>query len=465
MPRWVKMLIVLGAGIGIYNTPVPQGLSADTWHLFAIYVASMLALILRPFSEAVIFVSAVALCSILFRSTQAFLEGYTEGVPWLIFSAFMIGAAFVKTGLGMRIAFLLIRYIGRTTLGLGYVVAFTDLLLAFVTPSNTARTGGIVYPIIRSVSHTLDSDPGPTARRIGAYLTLLAYQVSQTTGYIVITGVTPNLLIAKFASDILHVQLYWWNWFAAAVVPGMIILLLLPYLLYKLYPPEIKTIDNKDMSAAGLKKLGPMSRDEKILIGLFFFAILGWTTGHITKIDTTAVALGVMSLIMLTGILSWEEIMQQHQAWHTLIWFGGILSIMSGLIKGKFFIWAATMLKAHLDFGGLHPMVVLLLITIISLSIRYIFASGAAYVVAMIPVFYTIGSVTEVPAMVLALILAFSHSYGCLLTHYGSGCGVVLYGSGYVPQGTMWAIGTLTVIISTVVVFASIPYWKLIGLW
>ena len=465
MPRWLKILIVLGTGIGLYNSPVPQGLSANTWHLFGIYVASMLALILRPFSEAIVFVSAIALCSIMFRSTQAFLEGYTEGVPWLIFSAFIIGAAFVKTGLGMRIAYLLIRYIGWTTLGLGYVVAFTDLVLAFVTPSNTARTGGIVYPIIRSVSNTLGSDPGPTARRIGAYLTVLAYQISQTTGYIVITGVTPNLLIAKFASDILHVQLYWWNWFTAAVVPGMIMLLLLPYLIYKIYPPEVKELDNKKMSHDGLEKLGPMCGKEKILIALFFFAILGWTTGHITKIDTTAVALGVMSLIMLTGILNWEEIMQQHQAWHTLIWFGGILSIMSELIKGKFFIWAAAMLKANLDFGGLNPMLTLFLITFISLAIRYIFASGAAYVVAMVPVFYTIGSVTDIPAMPLALILAFSHSYGCLLTHYGGGCGVVLYGSGYVPQWTMWIIGTITVVISTAVVFASIPYWKLIGLW
>jgi divalent anion:Na+ symporter, DASS family len=465
MPRWVKMLIVIAVGICLYNVPVPQGLSPDTWHLFAIYIAAMVSLILRPFPEAIVFLSTIALCSILFKHSALFLEGYTEGVPWLIFSAFMIGAAFIKTGLGMRIGYVLIRYLGRTSLGLGYVVAFTDLLLAFVTPSNTARTGGIVFPIIRSVAKTLDSEPGPTARRIGAYLTLLAYQVSLTTGYIVITGVAPNLLVAKFANDILHVQLYWGNWFAAAVFPGMIMLLLLPYLVYKLYPPEIKVIDNKKLSADGLRELGPMSGKEKVLIGLFILAVLGWTTGNVTKIETQAVALGVMSLIMLTGILNWEDMMQQHAAWHTLIWFGGILGIMAGLVKGKFFVWAAALLKANLNVGGLDPILTLAIITIISLGIRYFFASGAAYVASMIPVFFTVGLATGVPPMPLALVLAFSHAYGCLLTHYGSGAGIVLYGSGFVPQWTFWKVGTVVVVLSTILTFAFIPYWKWIGLW
>ena len=465
MPRWLKLLIVVGIGVGLYYSPVPQGLTVETWHLFAIYIASMVCLLLKPFPEAIVFLSAIALCSVLFKHTGHFLEGYTEGVPWLIFSAFMIGAAFTKTGLGARIAYILIRFIGRTSLGLGYVVAFTDMLLAFVTPSNTARTGGIVLPIIQSVAKTLDSEPGPTARRIGAYLVLLAYQISLTTGYIVITGVAPNLLIAKFASDILNVQLYWGNWFAAAVIPGMTMLLLLPYLVYKLYPPEIKEIDNKKMAADGLKELGPMSGKEKILIVLFFLAILGWTTGSITKIETQAVALAVMSLIMVTGILTWEDMIRQHSAWHTLIWFGGILGLMSGLVKGKFFIWAAATLKANLDFGGLDPMMILVIITVISLGVRYFFASGSAYVASMIPVFFTVGLVAGVPPMPLALVLAFSHVYGCLLTHYGSGAGIVLYGSGFVPQWTFWRVGTIVVVISTILTFAVIPFWKWIGLW
>ena len=465
MPRWLKLVIVLAIGLGLYYSPVPEGLTPDIWKLFAIYIASMVCLLLKPFPEAIVFLSAIALCSILFKHTSHFLEGYTEGVPWLIFSAFMIGAAFIKTGLGERIAYILIRYIGRSSLGLGYVVAFTDLLLAFVTPSNTARTGGIVLPIIQSVAKTLGSEPGPTSRRIGAYLVLLAYQISLTTGYIVITGVAPNLLIAKFASDILGVQLHWGNWFAAAVIPGMTMLLLLPYLVYRLYPPEIKELDNKKMAADGLKKLGPMSGKEKILIGLFFLAILGWTTGFVTKIETQAVALGVMSLIMMTGILTWEDMIHQHSAWHTLIWFGGILGLMSGLVKGKFFIWAAATLKAYLNFGDLDPMIILAIITFISLGVRYFIASGSAYVASMVPVFFTVGLVAGVPPMPLALVLAFSHVYGCLLTHYGSGAGIVLYGSGFVPQWTFWRIGTITVIISTALNFAVIPFWRMIGLW
>ncbi|MDR3562405.1 MAG: DASS family sodium-coupled anion symporter [Negativicutes bacterium] len=465
MPRWARLLIVVGVSVCLYLIPTPQGLSADTWHLFAIYIGAMVGLVARPFSEPVLFITAVAICSILFRQTSVFLEGYSEGIPWLIFSAFMIGASFIKTGLGPRVAYLLIGLFGKTTLGLGYVMTFTDALLAFVTPSNAARTGGIVLPIIRGVAKALDSDPGPTARRIGSYLILNAYQVSLTTGYLTLTGVAPNLLIAKFAHDILGVQVTWPLWFAASIVPSGIMLLLIPYIVYKFYPPELKRIDNKKLSAEGLAALGPMSGKEKILVSLFVLAILGWTTGSITKIDVTAVALGVMSMIMVTGILTWEDIMHQHQAWHTLIWYGGILGLVAGLVKGKFFIWMASVIKASFSFGGMDPMLILFIITVFSLLIRYFFASGGAYVATMVPVFYTIGLIAQIPVLPLALVLAFSHCYGSLMTHYGSSAGVILQGTGYVPVSKFWQMGPIIAAVSLILTFASIPYWKLIGLW
>lgn len=463
--KLLKMMVAIAVGVALYFTPAPKGLATETWQLFAIYIAAMVALVLRPFSEAVIFTSAVSLSAILFRNTSAVLHGYMEGVPWLIFSACIIGAAFIKTGLGMRIAYLLIGRLGRTTLGLGYVVVITDLLLSLVTPSNTARTGGIVLPIIRSISTTLGSEPGPTSRKVGGYLVLLAYPVSQTTSYAFVTACAPNLLIAKFAADILHVNLHWGNWFAAAVVPAFTMLLILPVLVYRMYPPEIKQLDHKQLSAEGLRRLGPMSGREKILLMLFILAVLGWTTGNITHIETTAVALAVLSLIMLTGILTWEEVAQQHQAWHMLIWFGGILGIMSSLERGKFFIWVTGVMREHLNFSGHNWVLILIILTIVSILIRYVFATGSAFVATMMPLFYTVGAVAGVPVFPLALILAFAHCHGALVAHYCGGCGVVLFGTGFVPQKVFWGVGAAICAVSTVVMFIAMPLWKVFGLW
>ena len=72
----------------------------------------------------------------------------------------------VKTGLGRRIAYLLIKSLGHTTLRLGYVTALLDLIISPVTPSNTARCGGIVFPIMNSVAKALGSEPGESAKKL-----------------------------------------------------------------------------------------------------------------------------------------------------------------------------------------------------------------------------------------------------------------------------------------------------------
>lgn len=132
---------------------------------FGIYLAAIVGLVIKPFPEPVVLLIAVAASMVVVGNlsdgafkTTAVLSGYSSGTTWLVFSAFTLSAAFVTTGLGKRIAYLLIGKIGNTTLGLGYVTVFLDLVLAPATPSNTARAGGIVLPIINSVAVALGSN-------------------------------------------------------------------------------------------------------------------------------------------------------------------------------------------------------------------------------------------------------------------------------------------------------------------
>jgi L-tartrate/succinate antiporter len=71
----------------------------------------------------------------------------------------MFALGYEKTGLGRRIALLLVKAMGRKTLTLGYAVAIADTLLAPFTPSNTARSGGTIYPVIRNLPALYDSKP------------------------------------------------------------------------------------------------------------------------------------------------------------------------------------------------------------------------------------------------------------------------------------------------------------------
>lgn len=446
--------------------PTPPGLTTDAWKLFAIYIGSILGLMLCPVSEAIVLLTALSISGLTLHNLDIVMSGYSNSVTWLVFAAFSVGTAFVETGLGRRIAYLLIGIAGRTPLRLGYVAAITDLILSPATPSVLARTGGIVYPIFRSVAVTLGSEPGPTSRKIGAYLSVLLYQISLTTGYIFLTALSVNALMTTFAKQILNVKLDWITWFKAAAVPGMVMLVLIPWIVYKLYPPEIKEIDNKALAEKGLVEIGSMSWREKALGALFILAVIGWATTNITNIDPTTVAISFLAALLLTGVVSWESILKAKGAWTIFIWYGGIVGLANAMARVKFFEWVAKTLSDNVSFVGYNSIVILGLIIFGSLVVRYLFASVAGFVTTMMPVMFTIGLVAQVPLVPLALLSCFAAAYGGLITHFGGAVGPVLFAPGYVDQVTWWKIGAIITIISFVVhMTIGLSYWKFIGLW
>ncbi len=219
----------------------PPGVPRRSWLPLAVFVATILGLMLRPMpggAVVLIAVSALALLGIM-PITEA-LSGYADPVVWLPVAAFFLARAMLKTGLGRRIAFLFIRAIGHSSLGLGYALVSTDLVLASVIPSNGARTGGIVFPIAKSLAEAYESRPGPTARRLGAFLMTLVYQCEVIVCAMFLTGQASNVLIAKFAKDTTGLDLSYTTWFVGAIVPGLISLAVVGLILYRAFPPEIR---------------------------------------------------------------------------------------------------------------------------------------------------------------------------------------------------------------------------------
>jgi DASS family divalent anion:Na+ symporter len=463
----IRAAITILIPVLILLAPVPAGLPVIAWKLFAIYVGAILGMMLRPVPEAVVLLVAIAVSSIFFKNTGVVLAGFASPTTWLVFSAFMLGQAFIETGLGKRIAFLLIgTRLGRTTLGLGYVAAFTDLIISPATPSNTARTGGLVYPIFRSLAVTLGSEPGPTSRRIGGYLSLLLYQISITTAHIFLTASATNLIVTTFAKSILNVDVSWMQWAQAITPPALLILLLLPWIVYKLYPPEIKQIDNRTISEHGLAEMGRATRREKTLACLFVLALIGWATGGITKIDATAVAVGFVAACLVTGVVSWNSLSSAKGAWSILLWYGGIIGLADGLAKAGFFSWLTKVISRNFSFAGYGTITMLLILLLLSCGVRYFFASLAPFCTTFIPVLFTIGLVANVPKWPLIFLMGAASEFGCLLTHYSNAVAPVLFSPGYVDQATWWKVGHIIAFICGVIYMTlGLGYWKLLGLW
>lgn len=464
--KLTKALAVVALGAAIWFLPVPQGLKPEAWHLMAIFVATIFGFILQPLP-----IGAVALASVTFTALAGVLKpaealsGFSNTTIWLIVAAFLFAKGFIKTGLGRRIAFILIKAIGDSTLKLGYTLVLSDLIISPATPSNTARAGGILFPIVRSLCTAFGSEPGSTARKVGSYLMQTAYQGNAITSAMFMTSMAGNPLIALLAAKTLNIQLSWGQWALASVVPGLISLLVVPYFLYKFYPPEIKkTPEAKALAAKELETMGPMSWGEKIVAMVFVGALILWSTSQYTKLDATVVALLAVVVMLATQVLEWKDVLDEKGAWDTLIWMGALVGLADYLSKLGFIPWfAKTMAASIVGIPWLQAFIVL---TIVYLYAHYAFASLTAHITAMYPAFIAVAVAAGAPPYLVALALAFMSNLCMSLTHYAAGPSPIYFGAGYVDQNTWWRLGFIISVINLVIwVGLGSMWWKVLGLW
>ena len=297
------------------------------------------------------------------------------------------------------------------------------------------------------------------------------YMCTKITSFMFLTAMAGNGLAIEFMGQIAGVKLNWIEWAYAFLVPGIIMLAFTPILTYIIEKPTITKVDNKKIAEDGLAELGPMSLKEKLLLGIFVLALLGWglpsmmtLIGVKFNIDATAVAVAAMVLLLLTGVLTWEDMLKNKGGWQTLIWFGGIIGLSSTLVKMKFFSWVGTLLEASLDFGG-NATLAFWGIVFVSIVVRYIFASATAYIAALIPVFLMLGKIAGIDMMLLCLSLGAANSYGGAVTHYGGPAAPIIFGTGYNTVKKWWIVGAVFAVMCYLVTMLVAPiWWKMIGM-
>ena len=235
-------------GGAVLLTPTPEGLTANAWHFFALFLATITGVIFEPIPGAAIGLLGVLTAAVLglvrpvpAPATAWALSGFSNPTVWLVFAAYMFACGYSKTGLGKRIALHLIRMMGNRTLGLGYAITLADLALAPVTPSATARSGGSIYPVVRSIPELYDSYPDEaTAKKVGAYLLYTALAASMVSSSMFITALAPNTMAIAMITKAIGITIPWTLWFKGFLPVGVPLLLMQPALLYVIYPPEIK---------------------------------------------------------------------------------------------------------------------------------------------------------------------------------------------------------------------------------
>jgi divalent anion:Na+ symporter, DASS family len=462
--RW---LITIGVGVCVALLPRPEGVTLEAWTLLAIFVATIVGSIVQPLTgSAMVLLGVIATALFGAVKIEKALSGYADKYVWLVLAAFFISRAMIKTGLGHRIALLFVRLIGRRSLGLGYSLVFTDFILASFIPSTGARSGGIILPIARSVSETYESRPDDgTAAKLGTFLMTLLYQCEVVLCATFLTGQASNLIIRNFAATHAGIDLNYSIWFVSAIVPSLVSLIVIPTFIYRFFPPGVKeTPGAVEFARHELSRMGPLTRAEKILLGVFVTVVAAWISAPFHGIDATVIALTGIALLLIADVLSWRDVIDETHAWEVFIWYGGLVMMATALGETNLTRLFAESVAGTMN-GWSWP-AALAVLGLVYFYAHYGFASITAHVTAMFIPFLAVTIAMGAPAGLTVLILTYFANLSAGLTHYGTTPAPVYFGTGYVTQRRWWTVGfvasVLNILIWSVV---GLVWWKALGWW
>lgn len=449
----------------VYVIPRPEAVKPEGWRLTGLFLATIVGSIIQPIAGGALVLMAVVLASLIggLKISEA-LAGYADTSVWLVQAAFFISRALIDTGLARRIALFFVRLVGKSSLGVSYALCLSDMVLAAVIPSNGARTGGVTLPIARSIAELYGSKPGPTAALLGSFLLTSVYQGICVTAAMFLTGQASNPLAAQMAKNAGY-TITWSGWFVAGLVPGLVSLVVVPWLVMRVNRPEIvKTPEASGFARTELEKMGPLSRNEWILSGVFAGVCGLWMSSGLTGIDITVTALLGAVTLLLTNVLSWEDVIKEKAAWDIFIWYGGLLRLGKALndtgVTTEFAKGVAGMMSG---FGWVMLFVVALLVYFYA---HYGFASITAHLLAMYPPFLAVLLAKGAPIGLVAFSFACFANLAAGLTNYGTTPAPMFFAQGYVPMKTWWVAG-LVASVANLAIWSTVGFgwWKFLGIW
>lgn len=476
--KWLPFIIIaaISAILWLFVLP-PDGISIEGWRTSIIFVATIACIVAEIMPIGAIGLLAITIFAVLrpsgatsaTESIKIALSELNSTLIWLIVIAFMIARGFIKTGLSKRIAYYLVKILGRNTLGLAYGLSVTDIALAPAIPSTTARAGGVIYPIAEALAINFNSNPKDDSRnRIGTFLMLTISHINDITSAMFLTAFTGNLLAAKLVTSSLGITLGWGQWFIAAIAPCLASFIIIPLVIYFLTNPELKkTPEAPKLATEELKKMGPVTGKEIIMGSTVILLLVFWIFGNKLDIDSTTTAFIGLTLLILTGVLSWDDIKGEKAAWDTLIWFAALLMMAGQVNKLGVTKWLGNTIGNAIEghLGESSWVLVIIILCTAYVYLHYFFASGNAHIAALFPVFLSVAIALGVPQMIAIFALVICTNYFGSITQFANARNPLLFAEGFVPVKTWWKVGFVCSVVNLIIVFTiGLLWWKMIGL-
>ena len=455
--HWLQ-LSVLVFGLILWVIPTPSGLETQAWHLFAIFITAIFAVIINAmpiFTSSIIALATVVLTGTL--TTKQAYSGFSEDFILLIIVAFLIARGVIKSGLGKRIAFLIIKKFGTSSLKLGYSIVAADMFISPAFPSNTARSG-VLFPIVSALAADSGSKVADgTRKKMGAFLMMTSMAGITLSSTLWLTAMAANPAGAKMAKDV-GIDISYGSWALAASVPVLVLYILVPWVISKIYPPEVKeTPEAPAVAQAALDKMGPVHKNEWIMAGTFIGMVTLWVMSGSWGLDKTAVAFLGLGILMLTNIFTLDDLRGEGNALGTLVWFSILYAMSKYLNELGFMGWVGDHISTSV--AGFSWPVVYVSLIVGYVLIHYFFVSQTAQMLALFSVFLGVAIQAGVPAELMAYMLLFATNFNAIITPQGSSANVIYTGSGYIEAGEVYKVGGIVTLVNTLIFLTIGTTW------
>jgi DASS family divalent anion:Na+ symporter len=439
----LKTAAPFALALAIWFTPVPAGLTAPAWHLFAVFVSAIFSVLIGalPLLTSTMLAAAAVVLTDTLSTAKAF-AGFANPTVLLVVVAFLVAQAVVKSGLGHRISLLMVSKFGGSPRGLAYSIVLTDAILAPAFPSNTAR-GGVLFPVVLAVAQGAGSNPGEeTTRRFGGYLMFCGMASLAVSSALWMTATSGNPIGVQITSDY-GLTINFGKWLLVSSVPALTAILLLPIVLEKIFPHGMKaTADAPAAARVELATKGSLSREEWITAIAFTFMVAGWILADPLHLSVTIVAFAGLGVLLMTNVLTLGDIAKQGDTLATFLWLAVLFALSGQLNELGFMSYAGQRLAAQL--GGLSWPITYVTLIVLYVAVHYMFVSQSSQILALLGVFMDVGTRGGVPAPLMGFALLFASSYFSVITPQGGSQNIIFVGSGYLTQRELYRLGLFT---------------------
>ncbi|MFL5752531.1 MAG: SLC13 family permease [Bacteroidia bacterium] len=393
--------------------------------------------------------------------TKSIAQQYTDSIIFLFIGGFMIAFAIEKWGLHKRIALKVLSIVGDKPRNILLGVMLSTYLISNWI-SNTATTMMLLAAVLALVSE-LSVHIKEGEKKLAAAL-LLGLAFSSTIGGMATpVGTPPNMFFFKEYNKAfpMNHDLNFLTW-AKIGFPLSFTFLLLTFFVLNAYflRRGVSCEISKSYFKEGYKKLGKISYEEKVILGIFFSCVLLWFTRENVNfgsfefkgwknffrspkyLDDASVAIAAALLLFIIpsrqgekhALLVWED---AHKIRYDIIlMFGSGFALAYGFEVSGLSDWLASSL---IFFKGV-PLLLLIIGICTVVTIISEFASNIASIQLCIPIMIAIQKDLNVHPLLLMIPATFAASLGFILP-VATASNTIAYGTKLIDVKDMLRVG------------------------